>query len=513
MPGKRVSMIGRDPYSISEDVGFGTEWGERTFDHRVRGVAQIIGNVAGVSALGAGFHYIPHHLAHAACAYHASGMTSAAVLVVDGIGESATTWLGRGCQAGLEIIEEFPYPHSIGMLWERVAAYLGFGEYDAAKVMGLAAFGDPQRVAAAMDRLFHVRDCDEPPLVYGEPPFVVNPELARFRAGDVAGLESLFGRRRQADEAPTDARFADVAAALQARTEDALLALARRLKQATGEANLVYSGGVALNCVANSRLERDGPFEEIHVYAAPHDAGTAIGAALETARRIAGPGSSAAATADSALTPFLGGEFDVVEIDAALARWGLAWERAADPELRAASLLAEGRIIAWFQGRMEFGPRALGNRSFLADPRHLEMRERLNRCIKHRESFRPFGASVLEEEAAAWFEFPTARTGAKASRELMLLAYSIRPNVRSLIPAVAHADGTCRIQTVNRRRQPRFHRLISAFSRMTGVPLLLNTSYNEREPLVLTPDDALATFLKARIDALFLDDRLVLRQQ
>ncbi len=162
---------------------------------------------------------------------------------------------------------------------------------------------------------------------------------------------------------------------------------------------------------------------------------------------------------------------------------------------------------------MEFGPRALGNRSLLADPRHLEMRERLNRRIKHRESFRPFAASVLEEEAAAWFEFPTARTGARASRDLMLLAYPVRPDARSRIPAVVHADGTCRIQTVSRQRQPRFHRLISAFSQMTGVPLVLNTSYNEQEPLVLTPDDALATFLKTPIDALFLNDRLVLRRE
>ena len=215
-------------------------------------------------------------------------------------------------------------------------------------------------------------------------------------------------------------------------------------------------------------------------------------------------------TAGSALTPFLGAEFDDDAIDAALSRWGLAWERAPDPEFRAASLLADARIVAWFQGRMEFGPRALGNRSLLADPRHPAMRERLNRRIKHRESFRPFAASVLEEEAATWFEFPADRAAARASRDLMLLAYSVRPDMRSLIPAVVHADGTCRIQTVSRQRQPRFHRLISAFSQMTGVPLVLNTSYNEQEPMVLTPDDALATFLKTHIDALFLNDRLVL---
>jgi carbamoyltransferase len=361
-----------------------------------------------------------------------------------------------------------------------------------------------------MDRLFPVHAAGGG-LAGAESPFAINLELARFRAGDVAGLESLFGRRRQADESPTEARFADVAAALQQRTEDALLALARRLKRASGESNLVYSGGVALNCVANSRLERDGPFEAIHVYAAPHDAGTAIGAALETARRLAGPDASAAVVAGSSLTPFLGGEFDDDAIDDALARWGLAWQPAPEPELRAASLLADGRIVAWFQGRMEFGPRALGNRSLLADPRHPAVRERLNRRIKHRESFRPFAASVLEEETATWFEIPADRPGAKASRDLMLLAYSVRPGRRSLIPAVVHADGTCRIQTVSRQRQPRFHRLIWAFSQLTGVPVILNTSYNEQEPLVLTPDDALATFLKTPIDALFLHDRLVVR--
>ena len=513
MPGKRLAMIGSDPYPISEVVGFGSSWGEQTFDQRVRGVPQIISAAAEVPSLGAGFHFIPHHLAHAACAYYASGLRSAAVLVVDGIGELATAWLGRGGPAGLEVIEEIAYPHSIGLLWERMAVYLGFGEYDAAKVMGLAALGDPQRFAAAMDRLFCVHDQGEPALASGEPPFTVDPALARFRAGDVAGLESLLGRRRQADEPPTDARFADAAAALQKRTEDALLALAQRLKRATGESNLVYGGGVALNCVANSRLERDGPFEAIHVYAAPHDAGTAIGAALQTARRMAGPGACEAGVAGPPLTPFLGPEFGDDAIDDALARWGLAWQPAPDPELQAASLLADGRIVAWFQGRMEFGPRALGNRSLLADPRHPAARERLNDRIKHRESFRPFAASVLEEEAAAWFEFPTDRAGASVSRDLMLLAYSVRPHARSRIPAVMHADGTCRIQTVSRQRQPRLHRLIWAFSQITGVPVVLNTSYNEQEPLVLTPDDALATFLKTPIDALFLNDRLVVRQR
>jgi len=513
MPGKRLAMVGSDPYPISESVGFGTAWGERTFDIRVRNVPKLVNGTAGRFAMAGGFHFIPHHLAHASCAFHASGLQSAAILVVDGIGESATTWLGRGGHAGLEMIEEIPYPHSIGMLWERVAVYLGFSEYDAAKVMGLAAFGDPQRFGRTMDSLFQVRDHREGTSACKEPPFHINLDLARFRTGDVAGLESLFGKRRRSNESPTDERFADLAATLQSRTEEVLLGLACRLKQATGEANLVYSGGVALNCVANSRLEREGPFDIMHVYSAPHDAGTAVGAALETVRRIAGPSASDTARSVCPWTPFLGGEFDGHSIDAALARWEFTWERVADPELRAASLLAEGCIVAWFQGRMEFGPRALGNRSLLADPRQRETRDRLNRRIKHRESFRPFAASVLDEEAANWFDLPADRVGAAASRELMLFAYSVQPNVQSLIPAVVHADGTCRIQAVNQGRQPRFHRLISAFFELAGVPIILNTSFNDQEPLVLTPDDALATFAKTDIDALFLHDRLVLRRQ
>ena len=357
---------------------------------------------------------------------HASGLQSAAILVVDGIGEAATAWLGKGSRSGFEAIEEIPYPHSIGMLWERVAEYLGFGEQGGAKVMGLAAFGDPRRFAEAMDRLFRVNASAGTATASDALPFWIDVALARFRAGDVAGLESLFGPRRQGDQSPTDSRFADVAAALQRHTEDALLALARRLQQATGQSSLAYSGGVALNCVANSRLEREGPFDVLHVYAAPHDAGTAIGAALETSRRIAGHDHWLASAPGRCLTPFLGGEFDDDAIDAAIARWNLQSQRVADPELRAASLLAEGRIVAWFNGRMEFGPRALGNRSLLADPRSPETRRRLNSRVKHREPFRPFAASVLEEEAANWFELPAGGTGASSSRALMLFAYSLR---------------------------------------------------------------------------------------
>jgi len=358
-----------------------------------------------------------------------------------------------------------------------------------------------------MDRLLAVPDLDGGYPRSKDLPFVVDAELARFRSDDVLGLESLFGPRRRADEPPESPRFAAVAAALERRTELAILALCRRLARATGEMNLAYAGGVALNCVTNARIEREGPFEALYILGAAHDAGTAIGAALEIAstRRYG----SICNGRERPLTPFLGPLYSEAAIEAALVRAGLTSVRVAHPAAHAASLLADGRIVGWFQGPLEFGPRALGNRSLLADPRRAEIRDELNRRIKHREPFRPFAASILEDEAANWFEFPSDRRGAIASRELMLLAYTVRPQHADRIPAVLHRDGTCRVQTVNWDRSPLYHALISRFRDLTGIPMVLNTSFNDQEPLVASPADAVATFARTPIDALFLGDHLV----
>ena len=287
-----------------------------------------------------------------------------------------------------------------------------------------------------------------------------------------------------------------------------------RLQRATGESNLVYGGGVALNCVANSRLERDGPFEAIHVYAAPHDAGTAIGAALETARRIAGPGSLAADMAGSSLTPFLGGEFDDEPIDAALAPLGACLAARARPGIagrivvgrRSYCCLVSGTHGVWAAGAGK--PLAPGRSAAPGNARKAQQPHQASGVVQAvcRFGLGGRGGSLVRVSHGPQRGKRFARPHAPG------LLRSV-PSVRSLIPAVVHADGTCRIQTVSRQRQPRFHRLISAFSQMTGVPLVLNTSYNEQEPLVLTPDDALATFLKTPIDALFLNDRLVLRRE
>jgi carbamoyltransferase len=295
------------------------------------------------------------------------------------------------------------------------------------------------------------------------------------------------------------------------QTEKAVLALARRLSRATAEESLVFAGGVALNCVANARLERVGPFRSLFIPGAAHDAGTAVGAALALVRGSNERYEEKRIARRKALTPFLGRAYTSREIDAAIAQSGFAYERVSDPAAAAAALLAEGKLVGWFQDRMEFGPRALGNRSLLADPRRAAVRDELNRRIKHREPFRPFGASVLAEDAEEWFAIPRDRAGARSCRGFMILAYSTRPERAASIPAVVHRDGTCRVQLVEEEENPLLHSLLRRFRDRTAVPLILNTSFNDQEPLVSTPEDALQTFARAQIEVLFLGDRLVRR--
>ncbi len=511
VPERRLALIGSDPYELDDNRGFGTAAGEEEFNRRVLGIPHTLARAAGSRALVERFHFVPHHRAHAASAFYASPFENAAVMVVDGIGEDSTAWLGEGTAGGLQVLEEIAYPHSIGMLWERVAVYLGFTEFDACKIMGLAAYGDDRRFAAEFDRLFPVLDSDGGLIARDPPPFRVDAELARLRSDRVCGLESLFGPRRRPEDPLELGRFADVAAGLQRRTEEAVLALSRRLARATGDCNLVFAGGVALNCLANARLEREGPFQSLFVLGAAHDAGTAIGAAFATAYEQDAALRTTRNTQPRVLTPFLGPSYEIVEIEAAIARSGFSSERVPDPARAAAALVAEGQIVGWFQGRGEFGPRALGNRSLVADPRRAGVREALNRRIKHREPFRPFGASILSEEADRWLVLPCDREGAASCRSFMILAYRVHPDRAPLIPAVVHNDGTCRVQFVDAKQNPRFHSLIDHFHKLTGVPLVLNTSFNDQEPLVGTPDDALKTFVRVGLDALFLGDLLVRR--
>jgi carbamoyltransferase len=442
--------------------------------------------------LGTKLHFVPHHMAHAASAYFPSGFDRAAILTIDGIGETAGSSLAKAVGTRLQHVETFDYPHSIGFLWEVFSGYLGFSSYDASKVMGLAAYGDPKVYRQEFQSIMRADEVN-----YG-----VNEEFLGFNPSGLAKIEAMFGPPRD-DSSEILPRHADVAAALQAATDAAVTALVRRLKRRVPFDNLCLSGGVALNCVTNEVIRRSGEFSNLFIPSAPHDAGTAIGAAfaVHCAKQKKPPQRGYS-------TPYLGPSFSRRDILAAVKSAGLKARRSKSPAREAADMIADGKIVAWFQGRMEFGPRALGNRSLLADPRRPDMRDILNQKVKHREDFRPFAPSVMAEYADEWFEVGTHLT----CHEFMLFAPEVKTERRELIPAVLHKDGTARVQLVSRKSNPRFHELISHFFAKTGVPLVVNTSFNDSEPIVCTPMDAIITFRKSGIDALFMDDVVLTAQ-
>jgi carbamoyltransferase len=352
--------------------------------------------------------------------------------------------------------------------------------------MGLAAYGNPEVFRRQVQSILPV----------GKNDYAVDREVIGFQEAKWKKLEGLFGPPRWGDSEILP-RHADIAAALQAATDEAITALVRRLKCKVPLDKLCLAGGVALNCVTNEAVRRSGDFSEVFIPSAPHDAGTAIGAAYvvhcEKQKSAPKRGTS---------TPYLGPGFSRREILAAVKSAGLTPRQSKSPTRDAADMIADGKIVAWFQGRMEFGPRALGNRSLLADPRRPDMRNILNQKVKHREDFRPFAPSVMAERADEWFEIGSR----SASHEFMLFAPEVRPERRARIPAVVHKDGSARVQLVSRQLNPRFHELLSCFFERTGVPIVVNTSFNDSEPIVCTPTDAIVTFRKSGIDALIMDD-------
>jgi carbamoyltransferase len=432
------------------------------------------------------FHFVPHHLAHAASAYFPSSFDRAAILSVDGLGEASCSVLGKAVGNKLQELETFYYPHSLGFLWEHVSLHLGFAVDDASKIMGLAAYGNPETFRQQFQSIIRV----------GKEDYALDPKLFGIQSDSWDRLETVLGPPRYLGENILP-RHADIAAALQAATNAAVLALVKRLKRKVPFDNLCIAGGVALNCVTNEVVRQSGIFSNVFIPSAAHDAGTAVGAALvvRCAKQKGSPerGNS---------TPFLGPEFDRSEILEAVKLSGLKHRRSKTPARDAAEMIAAGKIVAWFQGRMEFGPRALGNRSLLADPRRPDMRNILNQRIKHREDFRPFAPSALAERADEWFEVG----GLQRSHEFMLFACPVKADRRDRIPAIVHKDGSARLQIVRRESNPRFHELISCFYEQTGVPVVINTSFNDSEPIVCTPADAIVTFRKSGIDALFMDD-------
>ncbi|HNV68908.1 MAG TPA: carbamoyltransferase C-terminal domain-containing protein [Candidatus Ozemobacteraceae bacterium] len=483
----RKANIGVDTFATSGS--WGTQEGEERFHAALMRVPDNLQKL-GTKPLAPRFRWIPHHLAHAGSAFLASPFERAVVMTIDGIGEfdSLCVWSGEGTQ--LKPLFVLPYPHSLGFLWEKVCQFLGFSEYDACKVMGLSSYGNRNRLAAELAQIAQLHE---------DGTFRLSLEHLHFRAATFDGLSEIFGPPRLPGE-PILERHQDLAAAVQAFTEEALMAMATRARRDTRAPHLTLSGGVALNCVANSRLEREAGYERLFVQPAANDAGTALGAALVLWTQECGK--ERVFVQDH---PYYGPSYTVADCERAISERGLTADRPTRPEEAVASLVADGRVVGWFQGRMEMGPRALGNRTLLADPRRHDMRDLLNRKVKHREPFRPFAPSVLAEKATDWFDMP----GRTDSTDFMLFAYPARPDKRERIPAVVHVDGTSRIQTVRASSAPRYHSLISAFERRTGVPMVLNTSFNDSEPIVMSPTHAINTFLKTGIDAVMLEGLLV----
>ena len=449
---------------------------------------------------------IPHHQAHVASAYLPSGFQDAALLSVDGFGDFCSTLLARGRAGEIEVLDTVCFPHSLGILYTMVTQFLGFSRYgDEGKVMGLAALGEP----VYQERLRQVVRFKEDGLFELDPSYFTHPVYGvdmiwEDRVPHVEDTFSermieVFGRPRHhyADITPRDK---DLAASVQALLEDALVHVLKRLKALCPETdNLCYAGGVALNCVANAAIRRADLFANVYLPPAPGDAGTAIGCALAASRRL-----TPAAPVEPVRTAQLGPGYSFEEIERALEGSGLNFVRSRNVHEEVAELLDSGKVVGWCRGRLEFGPRALGGRSILADPRRTDMRETLNTRVKFRENFRPFAASVLAERQEEYFDVDWPSP-------FMSYAVAVRPEKRHEVPAVVHSDGTCRFQTVHQEHSPDYHRLIAAFAKRTGIPLLLNTSFNENEPIVCSPTDAIDCFLSARIDALVLEDFLVRR--
>jgi len=435
---------------------------------------------------------VGHHRAHAASAFYASGFDQAAVLTLDRGGDFLSTTLGMGSGTTLKALRSIRNPHSLGEIYTALTWWLGFHpNADEGKVMGLAPYGTDRYLPVMRD------------LVRLEPGGLFRVNLRWFAyhlEGSVPWsrrFQERFGPPRVPESEITD-HHQDVAFGVQAVTEEAALHMACALHQLTGQTNLALAGGVALNSVMNARLLAETPFEHIYIQPAAGDAGNALGAALHIWHEVLGrPRRWRMEHA------FFGPEYGNGDFKELLTSRKLAFREVADPPSEAADLLSRSKIVGWFQGRAEVGPRALGARSILADPRRAEMKDIVNAEVKHREGFRPFAPSVLDEKGPEYFDgyYPNP---------FMLLVLPIKHEKRAVIPAVTHVDGTGRLQSVDRRGNPVFHRLIQEFERRTGVPVVLNTSFNLRgEPIVHRPEEALADYLNTGMDALFLGNYLI----
>lgn len=459
--------------------------------------------------------FAEHHLSHAASAFFPSPFQDAAVLTMDGVGEWTTTSLAMGSGNSLEIHKELHFPHSLGLLYSAVTYYTGFkvnsGEY---KVMGLAPYGEPKYAGLILDKIVDVKADGSFHLDQSYFDYCTGLTMTNDKFADVFGQPV-----RQADKDPLTQFHMDMAASIQAVTEHIVLKLARSIRQETGARNLCLAGGVALNCVANGKILREGIFDNIWIQPAAGDAGGALGAALAgyhihkgQPRTITGGGK------DAMQGSYLGPVWRQDDIEARLKAAGAVFTVLSDDALieQTAQALADEKAVGWMQGRMEFGPRALGGRSILGDPRSPSMQKVLNLKVKYRESFRPFAPSVLREDVAEWFEIdgdspymllvaPVAEQHRRqmTAEENALFGIDKLNVPRSSLPAITHVDYSARIQTVHADTNPRYHALISAFKGKTGCPVVVNTSFNVRgEPIVCTPEDAFRCFMGSEIEVL-----------
>jgi len=465
--------------------------------------------------LAAQFHRIEHHQAHLASTFFVSPFDRAAVLSADGLGDFASTMWASGDGGRLRVKGSIAFPHSLGLYYTAVTQYLGFLKFgDEYKVMGLAAYGQPEQLSMFREIVQFDPQSKDNGFRLGLDYFIhhrTGPEMSWAEADRTPTLGKLFsdemprrlGLARQPEE-PLEQRHRNLASSLQARLEEVYLGMLKKLAESTGRKALCLAGGVAFNCVANGKIFEATPFEEVYVQPAAGDAGLAVGAAFHVWHQILGKPRSF--VMDHA---YWGPGYSCGEIRSAIdasnvAKTGYSAAELPEEELirRAAAIVADGKILGWFQGRAEWGPRALGNRSIVADPRRPEMKEILNQRIKRREIFRPFAPSILAEATGEWF----ARSHPSP---FMTLAYPVRPEKRDKIPAPTHVDGTSRLQTVTREANPRYWKLIRAFGDATGVPAVLNTSFNDNEPIVCRPEEALDCFLRTQMDALVLGDFLV----
>jgi carbamoyltransferase len=479
-----------------------------------RSVIDLLAEAFPGTAFRGKLHAVEHHLAHLSSAFHVSPFDEAVVVSVDGSGDFASAAWGVGSGAGLTVTGRVLFPHSLGIFYQALTQYLGFPYYgDEYKVMGLAPYGSPSYIEAmrqivrpasggafALDLRFFRHHRERIAFSWDSGA----PESADLFSSE---LERLLGPRRRPEQ-PMDDRHRDIACSVQAIYEEAFLRLISARQHECGLTDLALAGGCAMNSVANGKVRRTTPFRRVYVQSAAGDAGGAIGAAFSVWHE---QGGARCFVMDHA---YWGPEFGAPKIAAVLNARRAALDEAGcmleeignEAELcrRTAAAIEAGDVVGWFQGRMEWGPRALGDRSILCDPRRADIKALLNDKVKRRESFRPFAPSILEEAVAEWFEEDDAVP-------FMMQVFQVRSDKRSLIPAVTHVDGSGRLQTVSRSTNPRYHRLIQAFRERTAIPMLLNTSFNENEPVVCRPEEALDCFLRTRMDVLVLGDIMISR--